>query len=404
MTSQFRPAAAVAAPRGAERVPELDALRGIAAFAVLLQHARLTFPPVELPDIPGLGFLAWTVLHHTPLRAIEAGRPAVMFFFVLSGFVLTLALLRQGSPGLPVFAAQRSARLLLPVAAAVAFSVGLYWLFFDPAVLADPELRHHGLGGWEAPPTAEVVLRHLLLWGTDHDFTYVTPLWSLVHEWRISIFLPLVLLFRGGPRQVALLLVIALAMMALGATRFDEDRMQLGPTIFHTFAGSLYFVLPFAMGAALALLGPPRLESRGERLAAGVAVLALLSMESDAFVYLGSVALIVLAMAPGRFRSVLRTPPLLWLGRVSFSLYLVHVPVLVACVHALHDSLPLPAVTAIAVVLSLLAAWAMRELAEAPAQRLSRRIGTLAGARAGTAKPAAPDLAPPEPVALRKGR
>ncbi len=48
---------------------------------------------------------------------LEFGRPAVLFFFVLSGYVLTRALLRNGSPGLLAFAAQRTIRLMLPAPA-----------------------------------------------------------------------------------------------------------------------------------------------------------------------------------------------------------------------------------------------------------------------------------------------
>jgi len=388
------PAAQAAA--ATDRVSELDALRGIAAFAVLVQHARIVMPRWDLPEIPGLGFLAWVALNNSPLRVIEAGRPAVMFFFVLSGFVLTRSLLRHGSPGLAVFAAQRSVRLLLPVAGAILFSAALYALFYDPAVLADPVLARHALFTWEETPGPLMVLRHLLLIGGDKDFSLATPLWSLVHEWRISVFLPLALLFRG---RIPLLLLAALLLAALGATRFDEDTMQLGPTVAHSLAGSLYFVLPFGLGAALAMHGPPRL-GRAEQLGAGLAVAALFSMKSDAYAYLGSLGLITLAMSPGPFQRFLRAAPLLFLGRVSFSLYLVHVPVLAASLHALHRTLPLAAIALLGMVLSLLAAAVMRAAVEAPAQRLSRRVGRLMGAGAA-ARPAASDLAPePRPPAL----
>ena len=63
-------------------------------------------------------------------------------------------------------------------------------------------------------------------------------------------------------------------------------------------------------------------------------------MASDLAIYAGAVLLIVLARQPGRFRAALRCGPLAWLGGISFSLYLVHVPVLVASVHLLHDAWP----------------------------------------------------------------
>ena len=81
------------------RLTELDALRGIAALLVLAHHALQLLPRVDHPDIPGVGFLRYTLTELTPLRILETGRGAVLFFFVLSGYVLTRALLRNGSPG-----------------------------------------------------------------------------------------------------------------------------------------------------------------------------------------------------------------------------------------------------------------------------------------------------------------
>jgi peptidoglycan/LPS O-acetylase OafA/YrhL len=94
-----------------KRLIELDALRGIAAFIVVLHHAWLSLP--NRPE-----WLQW-LLETTPLRPIAMGRQAVLFFFVLSGFVLTRALasqesLRPGSvlsvPGGASYAAQRAVR------------------------------------------------------------------------------------------------------------------------------------------------------------------------------------------------------------------------------------------------------------------------------------------------------
>src|SRR5882757_8576491 len=65
---------------------ELEALRGVAAFVVLLHHFLLIIAPHlhgrKFPDDP-------IALVQTPLYALVNGTAAVAIFFVLSGFVLT---------------------------------------------------------------------------------------------------------------------------------------------------------------------------------------------------------------------------------------------------------------------------------------------------------------------------
>jgi peptidoglycan/LPS O-acetylase OafA/YrhL len=86
------------------------------------------------------------------------------------------------------------------------------------------------------------------------------------------------------------------------------------------------------------------------------------------------VLFVLAARAPGGLGDLLRIAPLLWLGRVSFSRYLIHMPVLLALRHDLHDIIADPVLGVLAICLSLRAAWAFHILAERPAQSLARRI------------------------------
>ncbi len=348
-----------------ERRPELDALRGIAALMVLIQHAQQLVPPVPTPAFPGAGFLRWLLFEHTPLRILDVGRPAVLFFFVLSGYVLTRALLVSGSPGLFAFAVQRSIRLMLPAGASVLLSVGLYLVLFDPDAL--PELRDRTLA-WHEPPTVVQVISSTLLLA---DLALNIPLWSLVQEWRLTVLLPLVLLLRG---RLLHLLVLACALMLAGQVLgARENQIQLADGLRGSAASTLYFALAFGTGAALALAGPLRALGRGERALLLALAALLFSMKSDLATYAGSVILIVVAQEPGAFQRLLRRPVMVWLGRISFSLYLVHVPILVAAVYALHGTAPPLAAAVIGAALALPAAALMRVAVEEPSRRLARR-------------------------------
>ena len=378
-------------PPSTPRLSELDSLRGIAAFLVLLQHARVMGLDPRPFDNPLLERAAHMLMHFSPLRVLEFGRPAVLFFFVLSGYVLTRALMRNGSPGLPAFAAQRTIRLMVPAAASVLFSVGLYAaLAPDPATLAG-ELREHTLNLWRVAPELPEILRAGALLLKESDRVELNPvLWSLVHEWRLTLLLPLVLLFRG---RVWSLLTLGCAGMALGAMGSgSEDRVQLGPHFHSTVVASLYFSLAIASGAALAMVGPLPVLTRSQRFAGGVAALALFGLSSDVAVYAASVLLIVVAQQPSGFQRLLRRAPLVWLGHVSYSLYLVHAPVLAASVILLHEEMPIWACIVVGLVAALVAAEAMRRLVEVPSRDLARwaerRLRRTRDRRRGAAQPA----------------
>jgi len=354
------------------RLVELDALRGIAAFIVVLHHAYLT-----LPDLPGA--IDW-LLTETPLRPISMGRQAVVFFFVLSGFVLTRALAAQEDkgPGSVLslggwghYAAQRALRLGLPVLASLLFSALLQAVFWRAPL---PEGTPHIVGGaaWSSMWTLPDLATQALLMSSGDGFQLNPVLWSLVHEWRIALLLPFVLLFRG---KLALLLAVSL--IGAGIARMagmPEGQVALGETIGQTFASSAGFLPAFAAGAALAMWkAAPRLD-RGQNLAAGIAVLVMMAAASDYGVIAASVLLIMMAQRGGAFAAWLRQPPLLWLGRVSFSLYLVHMPLLLALTHLLRDAELPYVVAAIAIPLSLPVAAAMNRFVEQPAHRLARAL------------------------------
>ena len=384
-----------------ERLPELDALRGIAAFAVLIHHAIQLLPPLVLPDLPWLGWLRYTLVHLTPLRVIEFGRPAVLFFFVLSGYVLTRALLRNGSPGLPAYAAQRTIRLGVPVVVSVLLSVLLWALFSDPDL---PQAwRNRSLYTWLVPPTLTQVLSNALLLAPNDEMRLNGVLWSLVHEWRLSLLLPLVLLFRG---RVALFGATVLAAMWLGIMGGAlENRVQLGPHLHSTVPATFYFSGGIGAGVAMALaLGRDvPLLCPTMRRAAGLAALALFGMASDLAVYGGSLLLILVARQPGRLRAALRRPLTAGLGAISFSLYLVHVPVLVALLHQTHDAWPPLAIALGGVALALAAALVMYALVEVPSRRLARAVERRLSARGRRRQPpgVTADI-PPQPELRRE--
>ena len=112
------------------RLTSLDGLRGVAAMVVVLCHSLLIVPPMAASIVggaePAVGTAEWFLLR-TPLRALTMGAEAVMIFFVLSGFVLTLGFIgRRMTPRfVGAYLGRRVLRLYIPVWAAIGIAVAL---------------------------------------------------------------------------------------------------------------------------------------------------------------------------------------------------------------------------------------------------------------------------------------
>lgn len=365
------------------RLPALDGLRGVAALVVLVHHSLLLTPALmaahDDPSAPRNALVQ--AVSATPLHLLWDGEVAVQVFFVLSGFVLTVAATRAGHRWGPYYP-QRLLRLYLPVWAAVALAVALRLAVpaGDTTGLS-PWLTYHGDLGKAG------VLGDLLLLVGPAGST-MTALWSLRWEVLFSLLLPLFVLAATRLRHWAPLVVGALAAIAwLGA--------MAGPVEAPYALGAAYQLPLFALGCVLAV-GRDRV---GEVIArwrpaawAAVLVVAVLLTTSYWLLDLGGLradvplavvaltrvlqaagaALLVVA-ALGPLGRPLRHPAVRWLGSRSFSLYLVHEPVVVAVGYL--TGWTSPAVLLLTVPVSLALAEGFFRTVERPSHRLARGVG-----------------------------
>src|SRR6185437_4515847 len=192
----------------AAHIDGLDSMRGIAALLVVFHH-------VWLLGAMRPGVWEWRLLHYSPLRMIVEGRPPVILFFVLSGFVLAHALLHRPT-AYKDFAIRRFARIYPPFAVAILVSAAGYALL-DPGT---PRPFSAWFGSlWQDGHGLPTVLDRLLMPGSRRD-DLDPVVWSLVHELRISLLLPALLWV--GRRNWTVLLVGSLIVQWL-ATPFGVD-------------------------------------------------------------------------------------------------------------------------------------------------------------------------------------
>ena len=104
-----------------ERLPSLDALRGMASLVVVVSHCYLLIPEARRATLDA----SWASYLLLPLYN---GSAAVVVFFVLSGFVLSLPSWRGSVPSYPRFVVRRFCRIYLPFAASILLALALWRL------------------------------------------------------------------------------------------------------------------------------------------------------------------------------------------------------------------------------------------------------------------------------------
>lgn len=377
------------------RFTSLDALRGGAALAVVVFHALFSIEGGEALIKPldyALFDLRTALL--LPLRPFWMGHEAVILFFVLSGLVLTLPVFRRGLSSYPGYVLKRFCRLFLPAVAAVLLSIALLAIVGTaPAPWPMPMLDLL----WRTPPSIDLVLRHLLLLSDgklDEFYDLDVPLWTLEVEWRISLLLPfLALLARRS--DVAVLAVAASGMLLPPA----EQRL-LGTEML----GSLRYLPVFTIGLLLAkhldtILGRIRALPPAARLALWLLCILLIyarvllpapavQAHHRLLIGIGAALLIALVLTSSPAQRALGLRPLQWLGRVSFSLYLLHMPIMLAAARLLPDAITPIWRVAIGIGLSLVLAELFHRLVEKPSMVAGRRLSAWAEARRMRPEPA----------------
>ena len=402
LSGQFGRGAVPTAPARAKlrlHLGFLDGLRGLSALYVALYHALLfTGYGVERETYSPAFRLLGGLLSFGPY--------AVAVFIVLSGFCLTLPVARNPARtlrgGFRAYITRRARRILPPYYAAL-------FLFLALIALV-PVLQTPAGTAWDSkiPLSLGGVVSHLLLVQNVHPgwmFEIDGPMWSVATEWQLYFLFPLLLvLWRrfGLAASVGFALTVSLIPQVLLPSQFSFR--WLHPWFFGLFALGMagavvaFSPAPFWAGARA------RLPWRG--LALGSAFVAVALAAVSEFVlglptYLtetvlgGAVAagLVYYTLLETRpesrpaspLRRLLNAPVVVGLGTFSYSVYLLHSPLL-GLFNLLTLSLPLSA--DLRLLLMLGAGLPLAVLASYGFYQIAERPFTAAGRTpAGTAAP-----------------
>jgi peptidoglycan/LPS O-acetylase OafA/YrhL len=363
---------------------ELDSLRGIAAVSVIISHILLIYP-------------MWSngLFDYSPLYLFRAGHEAVIFFFILSGFVLSLAFSGDRQPDYKGYITRRFFRIYIPYAVAM---IIVFFTCYAFSVDGFNNASNWLSGKWNEPATITTIIQHLLLLGKFSTTEYNPIVWSLTQEMRISLIFPLIMILVKKLDWKVLFVGFMFSVLS-GINNIILLENKVG--YYMSFTDTLHFILMFLIGAILAThrnvlvekytnLSPVKkltliivgvLCYCYSRIASLLAVyLGLESFSkfmlvvSDWGIAIGASIFIVAALSRGRLSTFLLKKPILYLGKISYSLYLFHLPVLFTAFFFLSNRLATEVIFLIATVSILLVSSISYYFVEKPTIQLGKKI------------------------------
>lgn len=363
-----------------EKLPQLDALRGICAVMVALHHVEFQWP-----------------LRMTGL--MRHGALFVDFFFVLSGFIIAYNYERiRTAPELGRFMWLRFARVyplhLVMLLVFLGYETAQWWIIQHQQLqLQSPPFSDNDAAGF--------LMNLTLLNGVGlRPLSFNVPAWSISTEfWTYLMFGVIALACAGRPRlrRWTYLGVVVLSLVFLVAgreqPRLTEDYPYFLPRC----------VLGFFLGAVLFTFWRDRQPGPSRGLMPVMCQLFALALAVAIVIYAGPDRLELEFAAPFTFMltiavfarfpdtllvRLLTRKPLIWMGTVSYSIYMVHMIVLFAIeavlrfgLHAATTDLGIeigPASGTALVVLYVACVLALASLTyrfvEAPARKLGREL------------------------------
>lgn len=360
-----------------KRYEELDSLRGIAAFIVLIHHSLMVLP--ILGDYGGESF-AIKLLKYTPLHLFWAGHEAVLLFFLLSGFVLSLPFYNSKSFSYASYIVKRICRLYIPFAVAITIAIFANYYFSQGLLMGVSEWFNKQ---WTSPITLDLILKHYLVLGEFDMNAFDPPIWSLVHEMRISIIFPLIML-------IVLKIDWKLITLAGLVTSFVSLKLSQSSNVpMIDYFITAHYASVFMVGALLAkhrmffIQKFKSLPLNLKRLI-GIVTLFMLAIEylpgmhnkfiNEWVTVAGAVIVMISAMSTDSIKTILNLKPMAFLGKISFSMYLYHMIIIFVLMHVFYGKIHISVIWLLAFVLTMIISTVAYYIVELPSMNLGRKL------------------------------
>ncbi|PEY33365.1 acyltransferase [Bacillus cereus] len=371
------------------RYKELDSLRGIAAIIVLLGHFLALFP-----------ILGKKVMYSTfgvYFSILWQGHSAVIIFFVLSGFVLSLPFYKGTEFNYLKYLIKRVCRIYIPYIVILFIAIGIK-LGIHSKIGTIPGLVQWG--SWNIEVSFNRVMDHILFLGEFNSDAFIMVIWSLVHEMRISIVFPLIifLLLRVNWKVS---IGIAMFLSVIGYLLMKNIQSEFNMPVSTNYFITLHYSSMFIIGALLAknreylvskiinlkvkyLLLPlgllffsyPRIPFMLLSKLIGEIDYDLYLIIIDWYICFGAVLIILSALSSKLFSKLLLIKPVQFIGEISYSLYLVHPIVLLTTVHIFYGKISVPLILLISFLFTMVVSVLCYKFIEIPSIKIGRKLAT----------------------------
>ncbi|PFV70346.1 acyltransferase [Bacillus sp. AFS059628] len=351
-----------------DRYEELDSIRGISSLVVMIGHHLMIFSVFQNYSYEDNKPFVMYLLKETPARLIfSSGNESVIIFFVLSGFVLYRSI-QNNYDSYGSFLLKRICRIYIPYIVAILI-----------AILCQTTMSEYGIShlsewfnrSWTIESSLSLIVQHILLVGKYNTDAYNGVIWSLVHEMRISIIFPLVLMvcLRKTLRD-SLLTLFSFSICSVVILLLFHSSLTLT-----SYALTLHYTVLFLLGALVAKYKNNIIvfysnRTKNEKIAWFLLAILLYMYEGligeikvlnnfifrDYIVAISTCLFVILSLSVSTLSSLLRNKYLLYLGKISYSLYLYHIISLFSLIYMLHEILPLPIILIFSLVFSFILA------------------------------------------------
>ncbi|MED2839667.1 acyltransferase [Bacillus wiedmannii] len=339
-----------------KRIKELDSIRGLAALTVVFGHFCLM-----LPSLPNS-------IKFSPLRILWAGGEAVIVFYVLSGFVLSMALYHSKT-NYWGYLIKRFVRIYIPYYFWIIITFALFILFSPYEVVG---LRDWFYDRWQGSITKLDIINHFVLLNNFFTENYNPVIWSLAQEMRISIVFPfLFLLFYKLSWKKTILFALSFSLINVFLNMLHIGKAE---GFYNGYADTLHFTSMFMVGMLLFKHQEKLIYSyrnmkkinKGFLVALGV-ILYLYSiliygisrndttfLLKDWGVVMGVSIFIIMAMSNLKVKAFLNKSVFVYLGEISYSIYLCHFPIMMVLFKLLYTKISILFLLTLCITMTLL--------------------------------------------------
>ncbi|WP_298065584.1 acyltransferase [uncultured Acinetobacter sp.] len=308
------------------KINSAESIRGLACFAVIISHLILTFFPglhylnPEDEHLPNYEF--FTTVFNSPFTFFYAGSAAVYIFFVLSGFVLSYAILKSGKDinrKIASMTIKRYPRLAVPALVSCLLVWAAFHLNIDTSSATHWISRMGSADGSMLYAIYDALINAFIFGKSEYNWV----LWTMQSELLGSVVIFALLYIKTNFKN--LVFFISSIVFLIGSFGLST---QLGFGVFCFLFGMFTYLYGFKVNNHIAIL----------MLIIGLYFAGAHNESASYFIFnkfLGNYTHSLLSVASGplvvysilmnsKLSGILDTKPLVFLGKLSFSLYLLH--------------------------------------------------------------------------------